>query len=498
MSSGRGAKGSIKDRLISMLYRIRYKEKELKEEEFTVSQKEKQKDYLDTLQRFNEKEDINLIDDKDRKILSETKIDTDFRINPSKEIRIDRRIDLGKDDLGYIKEGIVLKQNNIKIKPRRKKGIGQELDLNVKEFNISKLKDNVDIKKEIKKTKEEITILKEVNSFISKSKETIEEIKKDVEVLKKEVKIKDIDTKVEEEKFIELKKKVEKLKKQFDTVKEKYDLSEFSILESIKLIDSIDNYKSLASLNEMEMMLNVCKKEIDQISGIEIINEEKKKVGIDLNTTKKNQTSVKIKFEKGKEKINDVSSIKEELEYELKIQKKIIDDMYNEASRLEKQITKKLVYTNRGLISSFLRIAGGILTLPLTGLNIFGVAIGTTMINKGLKGLNKAFETREEIEITYDYKDISRQISNVKDKIEYINLVLVDSLSEIRKLKNNFNETFNEYKEILPDYKSTLEDIINLENMLKSEQKKISSMNKKLDEEEKLNEQKIKKVKNNY
>lgn len=495
MSSGRGAKGSIKDRLISMLYRIRYKEKELKEEEFTISKKEKQKDYLDTLQRFNEKEDINLIDDKDRKKLSETIINTDFRINPSKEIRIDRKIDLGKE---YIKEGIVLKQNNIKIKPKRKKGIGQELDLDVKEFNTSKLKDNVDIKKEIKKTKEEITILKEVNSFINKSKETIENIKKDVEVLKKEVKIKDIDTKVEEERFIELKKKIEKLKKQFDTVKEKYDLSEFSILESIKLIDSIDNYKSLASLNEMEMMLNVCKKEIDQISGIEIINEEKKKVGIDLDTTKKNQTSVKIKFEKGKEKINDVNSIKEELEYELKIQKRIIDDMYNEASRLEKQITKKLVYTNRGLISSFLRIAGGILTLPLTGLNIFGVAVGTTMINKGLKGLNKAFETREELRITYDYKDISRQISNVKDKLEYINLVLVDSLSEIKKLKNNFNETFNEYKEILPDYKSTLEDIINLENMLKSEQKKISSMNKKLDEEEKLNEQKIKKVKNNY
>ena len=31
MSSGRGAKGSIKDRLISLLYRLRYQDKKIKE-----------------------------------------------------------------------------------------------------------------------------------------------------------------------------------------------------------------------------------------------------------------------------------------------------------------------------------------------------------------------------------------------------------------------------------------------------------------------------------
>ena len=46
MDGNRGAKGSIKDRLISMLYRLRYKKKILKEENYTVDNKIKQQDYL--------------------------------------------------------------------------------------------------------------------------------------------------------------------------------------------------------------------------------------------------------------------------------------------------------------------------------------------------------------------------------------------------------------------------------------------------------------------
>ena len=44
MNGNRGAKGSIKDRLISMLYRMRYKKKKLKED-YTIEIKEKQVNY---------------------------------------------------------------------------------------------------------------------------------------------------------------------------------------------------------------------------------------------------------------------------------------------------------------------------------------------------------------------------------------------------------------------------------------------------------------------
>ena len=41
MNGNRGAKGSIKDRLISMLYRLRYKKKKLKEDDYTINNKTK-------------------------------------------------------------------------------------------------------------------------------------------------------------------------------------------------------------------------------------------------------------------------------------------------------------------------------------------------------------------------------------------------------------------------------------------------------------------------
>ena len=474
MNGNRGAKGSIKDRLISMLYRLRYKKKIQKEEDYKIASKEKQKEYLSTLQTFKEEENIEVLDKKDKKELDKIQFQANFKVGNIEDVN-----DKEYDNLIYI--------------PRKSKGI--ELKLDSIESKTSELNEPVNLKKEIKKTSEEITILKEVDSFIKKSVETIDEIKKDVEVLKQESKIKNKNSKEVEEKYDELKKKVEKLKQQYDTVKDKYDLSEFSILESIKLIDSISNYKTLASLNELDMMLNVCKKEISKIDSIEIINEDKKSIGSNIDNVKKEQSKIKIKFKKSKENINSISNIEDTIAYEINRQKEIVDDMYKKASYFEKEISKKTeVIGHRDVLGSLFRIAGGILTLPLTGRQLFGVALGSTMINKGLKEMNKKLETREKIIIDYKYEDISKQIEEVKDKVEYTNLVLTDSLNEIKKLRNNFKNVYSIYNEILPEYNSTLEKLNNLETKLLEQQSKLLKMDKKLDTEKEMNKQKLKKV----
>ena len=228
MEGNRGAKGSIKDRLISMLYRLRYSKKIKKEEEYRVEKKEKQVDYIKVLQELEETENVDILDSKDKKELDQIHFDVNYKV--------------------------------------KQKGI-DEIDLSLYniEYKTTELDEKVDIKKEEKKTKNEVVILKEVNNFINKSKETLIEINKDVESLKEMSKNKNQDTKEVEYRYKKLREKVDKLKKQYDTVKEKYDLSEFCILESIKLMDNIKDYKSIANLNEMEMMVKVCKKEIEQI-----------------------------------------------------------------------------------------------------------------------------------------------------------------------------------------------------------------------------------------
>lgn len=469
MNENRGAKGSIKDRLISMLYRLRYKKKVLKEENYTINGKEKQEKYLYNLKDFREKENIDTLDNKDKKELDNINYNVNFRISK-------KGIEEQKENLIESTKMVDLKLHSI-------------------ESKSSELTEKVNLKKEIKKTKNEITILKEVDTFIKKSLVNIEDIKNELSVIKKESKIKNKDNKELEERYNNLKKKIAKLKAQYDAIKEKYDLSEFSILESIKLIDSITDYKSLARLNEMEMMLKVCKKEISKIDSITIINLENKKVGVDIKNVIEEQNDVKVKFNKSKEKIVEIDSIERKLNHEISKQKEIIDDMYEKASYLKKEVSKKIeIIGQRNILSSLLKIAGGILTLPFTGKQLFNVALGNTLINKGLKEMNKSLEFKEKIVINYKYEDISNQIRNVKDKVEYTNLILLDSLNEIKKLKNNFKNIYSNYNNILDEYDLTLKKLNNLETNILNQQKKLIKMDKKLDKEKEINKQKLKRI----
>lgn len=459
MNGNRGAKGSIKDRLISMLYRLRYKKKILKEENYTITNKKKQERYLYNLKEFSEKENINILNNKDQKQL---------------------------DKINY----------NVNFKVKRKKGI-EEIDVKLDsiESKTSELDEKVNIKKELGKTNNEINILKEVNTFVQKSLINIQDIQTELDIIKKESKEKNKDTKELEERYDTLKKKINKLKEQYDTIKDKYDLSEFSILGSIKLMDSIENYKDIATINEVEMMLKICKKEITKLNSITIIEEVNKEVGINIKDTKEEQKKVKIKFNRSKDKVTEINSLEEKLSTEIKYQQEIVDEMYKKASYYEEEINKQIeVIGHRKILGSLFRIAGGIITLPLTGRQLFGVALGSTLINKGLKEMNKKLETREKIVINYKYEDISKQIEQVKDKVEYTNLILSDSINEIKKLKNNFKNVYGEYDNILPEYKSTLEKLNSLESNIINQQSKLIKIDKKLNKEKEMNKQKLKKI----
>ena len=467
MDGNRGAKGSIKDRLISLLYRLRYAKKVKKEEDYEIAKKERQVEYLKRLANLKENENIDILDKEDQSKLDKVKFNATYKINGNGTFTLN------------------------------KKGISEvDVQLSNIEYKTSELDEKVDIKKEIKKTENEVVILKEVNTFIDKSKELLNEINSEVEVLKDLSKNKNQDTKELEERYRKLREKVDKLKKQYDTIKDKYDLSEFSILESIKLIDNIKDYKSKASLNEMDMMIKVCKKEITKIESVTVEYKETNKVGSNIENIKEDQQNIKVKFHKSKENINKIKTVEEELDKELKTQEEIIEEMYKEAIYFEKISRTELEYSGYGkMFSSLLRVAGGILTLPFTGKSIFGVALGNTMINRGLKKLNQGLDVKSKIVYDYKYTDIAYKISEVKDKVEYTNLIISDNLNEIEKLKNNFKK-YKEYNKVLPDYEKMLEKINKLEDRLKLQQEKITKMDKKLEEEKTLNNKKMQKVVN--
>ena len=53
MNGGRGAKGSINDRLTSLMYRNRYKKLQLEKEAYSKTAKLREKEYLKSIQSFD-------------------------------------------------------------------------------------------------------------------------------------------------------------------------------------------------------------------------------------------------------------------------------------------------------------------------------------------------------------------------------------------------------------------------------------------------------------
>ena len=483
MDTNRGAKGSIKDRIISMLYRMRYNKEKIKEEEYTVSKKKSQEEYLKKLKQFNETENLYVLDKKDQNKVRNIKI-TGF-IEPDYEQK-------------KINNNTALKSSNNSVKKvstytiiNKPKGIGFK-SVNI---DLPKNADKVELKKEIKKTKEEINILSEVNTFIKKSKESLNNIENQVEEIKTNVKNKNQDFSKIEEKYNKLKKEIEKLKNQYDTVKSKYDLSEFKILESIKLMKSIENYKSLSSLNEIEMMVRVCKNEINSIKSIEVVNAKKIKTGETINSVKEEQNSVKVKFKKSSEKIKELYSLEDRIKTELEKQKDIVNEMYEKVSYIKEDVIKTKEYTGRtSILSSLFKITVGMLTSSLSKKRIFGFALGATLVNRGLKELNRSYEIKEKISVDIKYEDLTSSLNAVSDKLDYTNLVLTDSLNEIKKLKNNFINEYKNYSNILPNYEDSLKQIENLEINIKANQQKLQVIDQKLKFEKEENQKKLNKV----
>ena len=71
MHGGRGAKGSLNDRIISFLFRKRYKEYLKKRENYTKEEREKAIDYLKKIKEFDIETNVSVLEDADKKLLEE-------------------------------------------------------------------------------------------------------------------------------------------------------------------------------------------------------------------------------------------------------------------------------------------------------------------------------------------------------------------------------------------------------------------------------------------
>ena len=159
--------------------------------------------------------------------------------------------------------------------------------------------------------------------------------------------------------------------------------------------------------------------------------------------------------------------------------------MNKEVDKVTKEIREVTRITGYSrMIRSCASIATGILTLPFSGFsNMFNIALGTALINRGIHGVRRGLETTNEVQVDYKYEDLSRKIRETKDKVELTSTLIKDSLFQISEIKK---ETYLGI--------DNLKILENLEKDLNIKLKEIDAINNTLNKQDERNKIKIRKV----
>ncbi len=528
--SSRGAKGSLRDRIISILFRKRYEKFRLQREFYTKDNIEKKISYIKTIKDFDI-DNVHKLDDEDKKVISKLNfVIPVFPINQKKldiyvpEVK-DTKIDInepvvnsdepGKEvqELHKLSEVIANYEPSYEIDGRE-----IEVDPDTEVFDFDKYdyyeyedikrgidvknppeedKERIDIKREEEISKDEKVIVEEIEKFIDESKEVISEIKEEVKVIQDEVeKPYTLEQAVVlEQKSDNLRKKIDDLKSKYDTIKDKYDFSDFAILDSIEFMDAVDDYTDKAKLDTIEVMVNVCKNEIDKIEGIVILKDQSVKVVTDIEEKKEEIVGRTIAFEKNKEETKKQERVEDRVALELIEQRKILDDIKSRVDKIDIINIPEVRITGYGrMFASLLRVAAGIVTAPLSNRRIFGIAMGTALINKGLRGLRQGLTVEQRTDTIIKYEDLEREIINCKDRLEYTNLMLLDSIEQVDKLKVEFHDKFEKYVYLIPEYKDAMDKLDNLKKKLEQKHIEVKTIDKDLDLQRKKNNEKIRRL----
>jgi len=502
MNGGRGAKGSINDRLISMMYRNRYKRLQLQKESFRTYNKIRQKEFLNTIKHF----DITDIDRTYSKLESQDKTVLEEAL---KTIAVDEEITMSITNSRTLSgiQNVEVSQNQDNT-TKLHEASENLIDLENHDYYeitnkysgaFETYQDQISPEKELKKIDNELIIVEELNTFIDESKEIIEVIKNelnDIQLKTNEAHTEEQMQKLEEQ-FINIQKKINELKTKYQIVSEKYDFEDFQILASIAMMSAITDYKNETSLAEIETLVNFCKDEIEAIDSI--IIEEKRSIGIAHQIEEKDieNKEREEKFEQNKKGIHSLNEIEKQIAYEANIQKEIIEELELKLRKVETSIStvKDTVFATEKLFGSFLRIAAGILTLPFSGSKVFGTVLGLQLIDRGVKNLNESltptYITRQQI--THRYTDIEREIIDSQDQVNSANKLVDGSIDQIVKFEREFYDRFSKYSELIPEYGQLEKTIATLKTKLNQKKVAINIMEKDLARQYTANKVKVKK-----
>ena len=301
-----------------------------------------------------------------------------------------------------------------------------------------------------------------------------------------------------QQRYEKIKEKVQRLKAKYDAISEKYDFSEFHLLENLTMAIAIEEYQSLATLDEVETLIGYCKSEIEQIDGIVVQQQNVAYASEEVEEQKQVIHRREEDFNKNRTGVIYLDDLEKKIAIEAREQRELIKEIEKKLADFHTDVREvtDVVYHTERLFGSFLRIAAGILTAPFSGRNVFGTFLGAELINRGIRDLRASLEPEyvRRTEIVHSYTSVEREILNSIDHVKDTARVIDDSIEQIQKFDEEFKEKFKEYRDLIPEYATLEKQIADLKKKLALKKVEVKEMQNDLSRQYEVNKVKVKKA----
>lgn len=523
-------KGSLKDRIRSWNLFLKYK-KEKRKKEQELKKKEKKKNELLINKKYSKPKVffltilglfLGLFEPKEKK----NKVDIEKEI-VNIEIKLNNN-NLVIDDVKKVEkldEILTLKKtpqvNNYKkrlevIKEAIKK---EEVIKMINTNTVNQIKLEKD-KKELNKDLHGDIVSEKPNKKIIKNNNykksvgiyipilEVKELNKDIDKCSK--KINDLNNRIKIEteynNLFDYEFEIKQLKLKIENIVIKYEnlkkLPGFKELDNYVKIKEIDLYNIRKDDKLIKSKIKLCDETLKELSNKkqEIIVASKTKIVNKEVNKPKEQKEIKeeVKEIKKEEKNNNI--------YEIALANKIIyDNLIKEQkkiTKLERSLSKisikkrkpTIFYYTKNMISSIFNFTFGLFPLSLFKNKMLGGLVSGVMLNNSLRSVKKILNP--EVEVTYLYEDLTKQISSSVNYLNRMDFLLSDSLTKVNDIRESVisqygNDDFYQISLI-----SYLNELDKIQSKIEFEREKIFGLNQDLDVIYKKNKQKVLTIKN--
>ncbi len=292
--------------------------------------------------------------------------------------------------------------------------------------------------------------------------------------------------------------KVKSLKEKYDYLKDNFDFEYLLGLDDRLLADKIIELKEMYTSDQISEMVKEYKIYDEYkflYEKIDKLEDEAKKYEKYKEDKVAELKDRGIDFEKYKENVVDVDKINESYVGFVEKQQRFLNELDEKIASIDSY--EKIEYRLKGfnkLLGNSFKYMGLLLLSPFRGLLPY-IATETLITRNNLKNLYDNLEWEENRKMVYTAIDYSNSIRFAINNVNDVSKLVDMTLTDIVRLKAEFNNKFREHCYKYPEYQETIKKLNKIENMIVGNKVKLNVTIEKLKQREKLNENKMKKVK---